>query len=246
MQLSSAKEHIVAFTWQQCLRERATIWHRTYCYILPVLLNFTISCDFLQAFNFFISQCFYTSVADRPVHHLSPRPIHQLYLSSPLPYRNPSRLLDPWYRRRISQDNKESHSNAVLWAFSICDKSNLWGITMEDFKTLTANSLTASIGLKLWFFYLNRNNVRREPRYLSRYSDLATGSTTEEQELHLWVVQEISRVSTQPPTQSVPDDTYVVVKWPGRDGDRSPLPNAESNNRQVSVCPPPYVAWLFA
>jgi hypothetical protein len=35
-----------------------------------------------------------------------------LWLSSLLPHRKPSRLLDPWYRRLISQDNKASHSNA--------------------------------------------------------------------------------------------------------------------------------------
>jgi hypothetical protein len=46
-----------------------------------------------------------------------------------------------------------------------------------------------------------------EPLYLSRYNDSATGSTNEEEELHFWEVQEIYRVASQPPTESVPDDT---------------------------------------
>ena len=116
------KGNVVSFTWQQCLRERPTIWHRTLYYVLPVLLNLTISSAFLQAFKFFffffVSRCFYSSSTDRPVHHLSLRPIHHLSLSSPLPNKNLSRLLDPLHNCRPSQDNKESHSNAFFIGLS--------------------------------------------------------------------------------------------------------------------------------
>lgn len=58
-------------------------------------------------------------------------------------------------------------------------------------------------------------------------------------------MQEISRFSSQLPTQSVLDDTCAVVKWPGRDTDRAPLPSAYSNNTQVFVCPSLYVCMTF-